>query len=252
LRGWRDAPPACTWTVVFSTTANATEDVAAGRLTPVGWLSASDRDLAFHLRSDEGTLEEGLRANRALLAARFASADGNADGEVKPGDLVDSSLAPLALALPWADRDGDGAASRTELDAWSDLLDTLVRGRLLVSVMNHGWGLFEFLDSDHDGALAARELRTAGERLERAGCMAEGLLDTPWLPRTLIGSISRGQSSRRLAERPPAGPVWFDGMDRNRDGDISALEWIGDPARFRSLDTDDDGLLCVGEVGSIP
>ena len=44
------------------------------------------------------------------------------------------------------------------------------------------------------------------------------------------------------------GPAWFQKMDRNRDGDVSLLEFLGSRETFRKLDKDGDGLLSPDEV----
>ena len=46
-----------------------------------------------------------------------------------------------------------------------------------------------------------------------------------------------------------SGPVWFRGMDRNQDGDISRKEFLGTDAAFQKWDKDKDGLIGVAEAG---
>ena len=50
------------------------------------------------------------------------------------------------------------------------------------------------------------------------------------------------------AERPGRGPLWFQKMDRNRDGDVSRKEWLWSVELFRKIDTDGDGLISLAEA----
>lgn len=255
LRAWRGEAPAYRWVVRLDRS-----DVASGgsgdsepaeELAPGAWLTAATEGLAWHLRADEGSLAEDFQAHRKQQEALFSAVDTDLDERVTARDLEDPSRALLALVLPWADRDGDGTLSRVEHDAWLRLLETLSRGWVLITVLDHGRGLFEAIDSDHDGALSARELRSSGKRLEKAGAMVDGVLSLDRLPRTLIGCVSRGHPRTSLAARPPSRPDWFQGMDRNRDGDLSVREWVGDPSLFHDLDVNHDQLLSHHEVMKI-
>jgi len=44
-------------------------------------------------------------------------------------------------------------------------------------------------------------------------------------------------------QRRPSGPIWFQRMDKNNDGDLSWNEFLGPREIFHQLDTDHDSLL---------
>ena len=48
--------------------------------------------------------------------------------------------------------------------------------------------------------------------------------------------------------RGPAGPDWFQKMDRNHDGDVSRREFLGPREHFDRLDRDNDGLIDADEA----
>jgi len=253
VRKWRDTDPDHAWTVqlgqspVEKQVSKSSTDHCS--ILAVGeWRSVAEKELEFHFRADEGTVEEDLIANRKSLLALFDSTDQDASGTLDPRELDDPARARLKLVLPWADRDRDGALSKGELNSWQALIETLARANVLISILDHGQGLFEIIDTDHDGALSIRELRGTANRVEQTGCLVEGELNLRKLPRTLVGCLSRGHPQHPLASHPKAGPEWFQGMDRNRDGDVSLREWVGDQSLFQKLDADRDGLLSVKEA----
>ena len=52
----------------------------------------------------------------------------------------------------------------------------------------------------------------------------------------------------RVGSQAGRGPLWFRKMDRNGDGDVSPLEFLGTPEQFRKIDADGDGLIDVTEA----
>ena len=65
-----------------------------------------------------------------------------------------------------------------------------------------------------------------------------------------------GPSEQPAAETPAfqrqqlAGPIWFQRMDRNNDGDLIWNEFLGPRWVFDQLDTDGDELLDPNEAGT--
>ena len=60
------------------------------------------------------------------------------------------------------------------------------------------------------------------------------------------GPTRRPMSANRAGDSA-AGPVWFQKMDRNHDGDVSRREFLGPRDQFDRLDRDDDGLIDAAE-----
>ena len=49
--------------------------------------------------------------------------------------------------------------------------------------------------------------------------------------------------SPSFEQRTPIGPIWFQRMDRNNDGDLTWNEFLGPREVFDRLDADGDGLI---------
>lgn len=60
--------------------------------------------------------------------------------------------------------------------------------------------------------------------------------------------FSRGRPQKLLAVVKYDAPEWFLAMDRNRDGDISSREFIGDEPAFQRLDRNGDLLISPDEI----
>jgi len=120
-----------------------------------------------------------------------------------------------------------------------------------------GHGLFEALDRNHDGRIGLREVRTAAptmQALRRPGQTGLRATDPPRRLHLevirgsfhLFGTGQGGESTvPRLVAQPrsPVGPVWFQRMDRNLDGDLTWKEFLGPRHVFEELDADHDGLI---------
>ncbi|MBY0456123.1 MAG: hypothetical protein K2V38_02170, partial [Gemmataceae bacterium] len=152
----------------------------------------------------------------------------------------------LKWLLPTADRDDDGTLCRNELDSWLDLQTHLCRGQVFVTLLDGG-GLFELIDTNHDGALSVRELRNAWDTLTAAGSIHDGTCDPKKLPRVLLAVASVGYP-QSIAVASRRGPDWFRAMGRNGDGDVSRREFTGPAGVFDKLDLDKDGLLSDDEA----
>lgn len=215
---------------------------------PAAPLARSADGVRVVVRTDAGKLADQTAAARKRWGAQFAEFDTDGDGTLSATELAAPKAQAFRQLLPVADRDDSGTLTRAELDGWLDLQEQVARGCVLLTLLDHGSGLFEVLDADHDGGLSVRELRTAWDRLTEAGCVADGKFDRSKLPRHLLACVSHGHPQSSLGKPVRSGPAWFLAMDRNGDGDVSKREFTGPADLFDKLDTDKDGLLSAEEA----
>ncbi|VTR97476.1 probable calmodulin : Uncharacterized protein OS=Pirellula staleyi (strain ATCC 27377 / DSM 6068 / ICPB 4128) GN=Psta_0320 PE=4 SV=1: EF-hand_7: EF-hand_5: EF-hand_5: EF-hand_5: EF-hand_5 [Gemmata massiliana] len=228
LPAWRTQAPGTSWVVKLSDKPGTTNRFAfaSGRFRVDGWVAS-------------GKVNEALATARKQIVAQLDAPPEEGAGARRRGGN-------LAWLAPIADLNGDGTLDRKELDAWLDLQAQVARGQVLLTVLD-GAGLFELLDTNHDGALSPRELRGAWEQLKGAGCVPGGAFDPKALPNVLLVAASRGYP-QTLALDARRGPAWFRSMDRNGDGDVSRREFTGPADVFDKLDLDKDGLLSAEEA----
>jgi Ca2+-binding EF-hand superfamily protein len=250
---WRGRPADARWVVRLGTVppeaAPLEEEGPAARRGDR--LDAASGQLRVALRVDRGRLAAQWAEGRKRLLALFAEADTDGKGVVTSAQAGKQHLAELRALLFAADRNGDGRLDAEELAAWLAVRAKVVRALPLVTVLDHGPGLFELLDTNHDGALSVRELRNAWQRLQEAGCVRDGRFERERLPRQLRLTVSAGLPESALGRPPPVGPAWFRAMDRNGDGDVSRREFTGPADLFDKLDTDKDGLLSPEEAAKL-
>lgn len=246
----RKDSPVATWHASLGTRKKDTAPLqAVGEKPPANArLMFSVEGVRLELRTDDGKLKEQTAAARKRFVALFAECDTDSDGTLEEKELGTPKAGQFKQMAATADRDGDGELSEKEFTAWLDLQEQIAKGHVLLSVLDHGSGLFEFLDADHDGSLAVRELRTAWERLKGAGYVTEKGFDRAKLPRQLLAVVSHGHPLTTIGKPVRPGPAWFLAMDRNGDGDVSRREFTGPPEVFDKLDLDKDGLIDAEEA----
>ena len=153
--------------------------------------------------------------------------------------------------------DGDG-----DEKVMADEMKEYVRARVepaastcRVNLYDTGNGFFMALDSNADGRVSVREVRKAAAalaQLDRDG--QSGIGQTEPVRHFHIefvrGSYQLfGPSEQLLAQTPafqqrtPTGPIWFQRMDRNNDGDLTWNEFLGPRPIYHQLDADHDDLL---------
>ena len=196
---------------------------------------------------------------------RFRNADQDGNGYL---DMNEVNFDPVFRELfAFLDRDGDGKIFEKELVAALDEVEGIVAaastGMSSIDLRESGRGLFGVIDSNGDGKLSIPELRAMSKLVERFASDKDAGLAPNEVPRRFEASFSMGISMSRAAAaraarfdgmngtpRPPVGPIWFQKMDRNRDGYVSRREFLGTDEDFRKIDLDGDGFISVEEAAA--
>jgi Ca2+-binding EF-hand superfamily protein len=195
------------------------------------FLTIRSREFEVGFRADPGHLPQLWAATSDDLRRRFEEADAAGDGFVDAEKLAPfPNLTTVRRLLGLADSNGDGKLQTAELADWVSVQDKFVAAQSLVSIMDFGRGLFEFIDVNYDGLLSVPELEQSWPKLKAIGVIGPDGFNAGKLPRQLRLTISPGTPRTNLAGRTSAGPAWFQNMDRNGDGNVSSGEFLGPPS----------------------
>jgi Ca2+-binding EF-hand superfamily protein len=195
---------------------------------------------------------------KGQVLGQFRALDVDRHGYLTRRQLDQESGQALRGMLDMADRNNDSRLSREELTQYLDLVASAVQAQVSITLSTSGQGLYGTLDRNGDGFLSVRELREAWANLSPFAPEKAETLDRKDLPNQVRLTVGRGGNPQVIGEGmsggppsrpiPTRGPLWFRKMDTNGDGDLSAREWLGDPAQFTALDTDKDGLISLAEA----
>jgi Ca2+-binding EF-hand superfamily protein len=194
----------------------------------------------------------------ALADAReqFNRLDADQNGYLDRDELKEFSRFQRGL-FEAIDTDNDDKIFWPEMEAYVRSRAEAAATRCDIVLHDLGHGFFEALDLNHDGRLGLREIRLAPDTLRRLRKPGQSVL-RPNDPPTrlhlevvrgsfqLFGTGPTGESTvpQIIAQpRTPVGPIWFQRMDRNQDGDLTWKEFLGPRHVFEELDTDHDGLI---------
>jgi Ca2+-binding EF-hand superfamily protein len=200
---------------------------------------------------------------RQVATAQFAAADRDNNGYI---DEQEAQRSGFGRAFKMMDRDGDGKVYEKELIAYLDTVEEQ-QARATASCVSlqfadGGRSLMDLFDTDRDGRLSLREIKAMPRIIDELA-PAKGLLGEADIPHSYLFKIEQGAGGGGLdpfaaleqlgvnqGPPPPTGkgPLWFQKMDRNRDGDVSRAEFLGSDELFRRIDTDGDGLISAAEA----
>jgi len=135
----------------------------------------------------------------------------------------------------------------------------LRRTQIAVGAVVDGYPLFRLLDRDNNRRLTLREQRQLEACLASCDINHDGQIDSTEIPTAIRLTVTHGAHVHEKLRQPTAAtreigseaseaaPAWFAQMDRNRDGDLSRVEFLGTSDQFKQLDHDQDGLISKKE-----
>jgi Ca2+-binding EF-hand superfamily protein len=162
------------------------------------------------------------------------------------------------------DADGDEKIFVDEMKAYVQANAEPSATTCRMNLYDTGYGFFMALDANADGRVSQRERNQAASALaalERDG--QPGVSQTEPVRHFHVEFV-RGTrhlfsaSEELLAQTPafqqrlPTGPIWFQRMDKNNDGDLVWNEFFGHKETFHELDKDKDDLLDPQEAAAYP
>jgi Ca2+-binding EF-hand superfamily protein len=153
------------------------------------------------------------------------------------------------------DGDGDEKIFGEEMKEYVKTRSEPAATTCRMNVYDTGNGFFMAVDGNADGRVSQREMRQAAQslaQLDRDG--AAGIAENEPMRHFHIEFVRGayqlfGPSEQLVAQTPafqqrrPSGPIWFQRMDRNNDGDLTWNEFLGPREVFHRLDGDADALV---------
>ena len=192
----------------------------------------------------------------------FNTMDADANGYLSRDEVADRIRFQREL-FDLMDADGDDKVFANEMKEYVRAKAEPVASTCRMNLYDTGRGFFMALDSNADGRVSEREKRYAAvslAKLERDG--EPGIKQDEPVRHFHIefcrGSYQLFGPSEQLVattpafqQRTPSGPIWFQRMDKNNDGDLVWNEFFGHIELFHELDTDHDGLLDPQEAAKV-
>jgi Ca2+-binding EF-hand superfamily protein len=203
-----------------------------------------------------------VEAGVANAMQGFNELDVDANGYVDTTEAMQKIRMQRGL-FDLIDQDRDGKVFGPEMKQFVSVAGIPVASTCRLNVYDTGYGFFQILDSNNDGRISAREMRdvdkslgsmdrdgtpglsptepTRNYRIEftRGSFVLFGRIE----PRTMVTT-----ETPVYVSRVSQGPIWYQRMDRNNDGDLAWEEFLGSRRDFDRLDIDKDGLVDLKEA----
>ncbi|WP_253156275.1 EF-hand domain-containing protein [Stieleria tagensis] len=194
-----------------------------------------------------------LAEAKSNASAAFNAIDIDANGYLDRDEIVEHQRFERYL-FDAMDKDGDDRVFANEMMDYVGEYTEPASTTCQVTLLDTGNGFFQMLDRNADGRISIRELRGCEQVLqETAGDQPEinpSAMATSYRIEIKRGGVSLfGRVDRPTADTPtaliapPSGPMWFQRMDRNGDGDLTWDEFLGPREIFHQLDLDQDDLI---------
>lgn len=199
--------------------------------------------------------------NVRFYQTRFRVVDRDKNGYLNKTEFMQLNLPRIDYIK--VDKNKDGMLRVEELTDYLIKDTASVQNQVVMTVQNDGKSLFEILDTNLDRRLSPRELKKSVQRIKEYDGNHDQALDAAELrghfkltfelgkPELFIFNPQINSMAMRqnaAVQRTSTGPLWFQRMDRNRDGDISPREFLFDASLFQKLDQNQDRLISSEEA----
>lgn len=195
----------------------------------------------------------------SLVKGQFKAVDRDANGYLEKSETEQSYL--YGATFEDLDADKNGKVFVEEMLAYFKLRFEAAQSKTVLMICEQGRTLFEVLDANRDRRLSFRELKNAADHLALWDSDGDGLLSETEVPMQYRLMIVRGNLNvfggnygmfNRMdvaanQSDTSSGPTWFSRMDKNRDGEVSQREFLGDVSIFKNLDQNQDGFIDLAE-----
>ena len=218
-----------------------------------------ERDNVLAIQAGDVSIKIGYRNREPMAEAEenarnaFNAIDIDANGYLDRLEIVEHPRFERYL-FDAMDSDADERVFADEMLAYVRAYTEPASTSCQLTLLNMGSGYFQMLDRNSDGRISIRELRATEEYLlaatNDAGTINPSRTNKNFRIEIQRGGVSLfGRVDRPEAESPhallmpPTGPIWFQRMDRNADGDLTWDEFLGPREVYHQLDADQDGLI---------
>ena len=203
-----------------------------------------------------------VAASIADAMRKFNTLDADANGYLSKDETMDSIRFERGL-FEMLDADGDEKIFGDEMKQYVKAFSEPTASTCKMQLYDTGYGFFMSLDGNADGRVSRRERLTAARSLaslDRDGKLgvAEKEPVRHFHIEFVRGTYMLFSASEQLSAatpafqlRKPTGPIWFQRMDKNNDGDLVWNEFLGHIETFHQLDADGNGLLDPQEAARV-